>query len=294
MTDRRKALLLMLLSTASMSLMQLVVKLSGGVFPLWEQVFVRNFVTLIIGFLMAQKGGMPLFGHRENRGVLMLRAVLGFIGVAGYFYATSRIDLADASLLHRSSPFFVIIFSVIFLAKPLLQSELIGLILAFIGAILVINPTFANINLGPSLIGLISAAGAGGAYVAIAALKGKEKNGTILFFFSLVSCVLSAVFGFRTFVLPHGQQWLMLAGIGMFAAIGQLTLTQAYKMANPGEVSVINYFGIVFSAILGLVFFGEVPGGRSIIGILCVFAAALLIYFSENSKTVYCKQTSKS
>ena len=292
MPDRRKALLLMMLSTASMSLMQLVVKLSNGVFPLWEQVFVRNFVTLIIGFVMAKQGGMPLFGHKENRLVLLLRSVLGFIGVAGYFYATSRIGLADASLLHRSSPFFVIIFSVIFLAKPLLLSELIGLVLAFTGAILVINPSFSNLNLGPSLIGLLSAAGAGGAYVAIAALRGKEKNGTILFFFSLVSCMLSAIFGFGTFVLPHGSEWLMLAGIGLFAAIGQLTLTQAYKMANPGEVSVINYLGIVFSAILGLVFFREVPGGRSIIGILCVFAAALLIYFLENSKPVYCRQKS--
>ena len=170
---------------------------------------------------------MPLFGHRENRLVLMLRAVLGFIGVAGYFYATSRIGLADASLLHRSSPFFVIIFSVLFLGKPLLRSELGGLILAFAGAFLVIIPTFSNLNLAPSLIGLLSAAGAGGAYVAIAALKGKEKNGTILFFFSIVSCLLSLIFGFGSFVMPHGRQWLMLAGIGAFAAIGQLTLPQA-------------------------------------------------------------------
>ena len=77
MTERRQALLLMVLSTASMSLMQLVVKLSNGVFPLWEQVFVRNFVTLIIGFGMARQGNMPLFGHRENRLVLMLRAMAG-------------------------------------------------------------------------------------------------------------------------------------------------------------------------------------------------------------------------
>jgi len=286
MTDRRKALLLMGLSTASMSLMQFVVKLSNGVFPLWEQVFVRNFVTLILGAALVVRQGTPFFGHRGNRLALLLRSVLGFIGVAGYFYATSRIGLADASLLHRSSPFFVIVFSVLILSKPLLRSELVGLILAFAGAVLVINPSFSNINLAPSLIGLLSAAGAGGAYVAIAWLKGREKNGTILFFFSLVSCVLSTVFGFGTFVMPRGAQWLMLGAIGLFAAIGQVCLTQAYKMANPGEVSVINYLGIVFSAVLGLAFLGEVPGGRSIIGILCVFAAALVIYLSEDSKPV--------
>ena len=287
MSDRKKALLLMGLSTASMSLMQFVVKLSGGVFPLWQQVFTRNFVTLILGAFLCRRSSAPLLGQKGTRAALLLRSVLGFIGVAGYFYATSRIGLADASLLHRSSPFFVILFSVLFLAKPLLRSELAGLVIAFTGVILVSNPTFSNANLGASLIGLLSAAGAGGAYVVIAYLKGKEKNATIVFFFSLVSCALSAAFGAGTFVMPHGAQWLLLLGIGAFAAIGQVTLTRAYKMANPGEVSVINYLGIVVSAVLGLVFFGEIPGLRSIAGILCVFAAALLVYFSEDSKPVY-------
>ncbi len=287
MSVRRKALLLMGLSTASMSLMQFFVRLSGGVFPLWQQVFVRNFITLIFGCVLCMNSGASLFGEKKHRVALLMRAVLGFVGVAGYFYATGRIGLADASLLHRSSPFFVILFSVFFLAKPLLRSELIGLVVVFTGVILVSNPTFSNANLGASLIGLLSAAGAGGAYVVIAYLKGKEKNATIVFTFSLVSCVLSALLGFGTFVMPHGVQWLLLLGIGVFAGIGQVTLTQAYKMANSGEVSVINYLGIVFSAVLGLVFFGEIPGLRSAIGILCVFAAALIVYFSEDSKPVY-------
>ena len=73
MSDRKKALLLMGLSTASMCVMQFVVKLTNGVFPLWEQVFVRNFVTLIIGVIMAARMGAPLLGHA---GVVLARAAM--------------------------------------------------------------------------------------------------------------------------------------------------------------------------------------------------------------------------
>jgi drug/metabolite transporter (DMT)-like permease len=46
----------------------------------------------------------------------------------------------------------------------------------------------------------------------------------------------------------------MLLGLGVFAGVGQMALTQAYKMANPGDVGIIQYLGIIFSALLGTSF----------------------------------------
>ena len=160
-----------------------------------------------------------------------------------------------------------------------------ALLLAFVGSVLVINPSF-NVNVLPALVGLISAAGAGGAYVIINYLKGKESNSTIVFCFSLVSCTLSALMSGSDFIMPNGIQWVMLLGIGIFAGIGQIALTQAYKMTNPGEVSIINYLGIIFSAILGFVFLNERISTRSFIGIALILTAALLLYFMKNSKEI--------
>jgi drug/metabolite transporter (DMT)-like permease len=194
-------------------------------------------------------------------------------------------NVADASLLHRSSPFFVIIFSAIFLKNRLKRVQAVALLLACAGSVLVINPSF-NSSLSAALVGVLSAAGAGGAYVIINYLKGKESNATIIFFFSAVSCLLSAIMGGSHFVVPHGVQWLLLAGIGVFAALGQIFLTQAYKMSEPGEVSIMNYLGIVFSAILGFCFLNEQVGARSLAGMACIFTAALLLYFVKNSKPI--------
>lgn len=284
MSKKQIAIILMLFSTLSFSIMQLIVKLSAGAIPTMEQVFVRNFVTLFFGFFMAMKNKEPLLGKKENRLLLLGRSIFGYIGVVGYFYATSNMNVADASLLHRSSPFFVILFSAIFLKNRMTKHQIIALLMAFAGSVLVINPSF-NSNLLPSLAGVLSAAGAGAAYVLINVLKGKESNATIIFVFSLVSCVLSALFGGSVFVMPQGIQWLMLAGLGVFAAGGQILLTQAYKMTNPGDVSIINYTGILFSALFGVMFLNESLSMRSICGIACIFAAALLLYFTKDKNT---------
>ena len=279
MSKRQTAIILMLFSTLSFSVMQLVVKLSSGDLPTMEQVFARNFITLFIGLVMALRAGVPLLGKRENRPLLLGRSILGYIGVVGYFYATTHMNVADASLLHRSSPFFVILFSAIFLKNRLTKVQITALLLAFAGSVLVINPSF-NVNVIPALVGVLSAAGAGGAYVAINALKGREHNSTIIFNFSALSCLISLLFA-GSFVMPRGMDWLMLLGIGVFAGAGQILLTQAYKMTEPGSVSIINYTGILFSALFGVLFLHEPLGVRSVCGIVLIFAAALLLYFAR-------------
>ena len=82
--------------------------------------------------------------------------------------------------------------------------------------------------------------------------------------------------------MPHGIEWLMLLGLGVFAGAGQVLLTQAYKMTNPGDVSIINYTGILFSALFGVLFLHESIGLRSACGIVLIFAAALLLYFTKD------------
>ena len=283
MSKKQIAIVLMLFSTLSFSIMQLIVKLSAGSIPTMEQVFVRNFITLIFGLFMILYGKAPMLGKKGNRGLLFGRAVFGYIGVAGYFYATTHMNVADASLLHRSSPFFVILFSAIFLKNRMTRSQITALLLAFAGSILVINPSFDS-SVVPALVGVISAAGAGAAYVLINALKAKESNATIIFTFSWVSCLLSLLLGGGTFVVPHGTQWAMLLGIGVFAGAGQVLLTQAYKLTEPGEVSIVNYTGILFSALFGAVFLHESMSIRSICGITLIFSAALLLYFAKGTR----------
>lgn len=291
MSKKTKAVILMILSTCSFSVMQLAVKMSGGKIPMMEQVFVRNFFTMFFGlYMVLSTGGKNPFGKKENQPALMLRAILGYLGVVMYFFASRNMNIADASLLHRSSPFFVVLFSCLFLKERMTKVHAGVLAAAAVGALCVIRPQF-NSEIIPALIGLLSAVSAGGAYVVIAFLKGKESNGVIIFYFSLVSCLITLPFMMANFVIPDGYGLFMLLVIGVFASLGQVFLTIAYKNAPAGEVSIYNFSGIICSSILGYFLLNEVVDFMSVTGIIIIICAALVMFFYDRKLRIEAEKT---
>lgn len=291
MEKKQKAILCMILSALSLCIMQIAVKASGKTIPIMEQVFMRNFVTLLFGFILLMKNRphIPLFGKRENQKALFFRSIFGYLGVVMYFYATKNMLAADATILHKSSPFFVTLFSFLFLKEKLTKVHVGVLIGAFVGAVFVIRPQF-NSAVFPAVVGLLSAAAAGAAYTIIGFLRGKENNIVIIFYFSFISCLCSLPFMLADFVVPNGFEALMLLLIGVFAGGGQFFLTIAYKNAPAGEVSIYNYSSIIFSCILGFIFLNEMIDLMSFIGIIIILVSALTMYFYDRRKRAAAQQ----
>ena len=187
---------------------------------------------------------------------------------------------ADAAILHRSSPFFVTLFSALFLRERLSFTQIIALFTAALGAVLVVQPRM-NSGAIPAVVALLSAAAAGVAYTAISCLKGKESSACIIFYFSTFSCLSSLIIGGSHFVRLDSSGYVALLGIGCFAAIGQVLLTMSYKMAKASEVSIFNYSGVVFAGVLGAILFKETLNLISLLGMTLIIVAALLIYFKR-------------
>ncbi|MFV0498074.1 MAG: DMT family transporter [Candidatus Fimivivens sp.] len=280
MTNKTKAILYMLFSTFCFSMMQIVVKASGHI-PVLQQVFARNLITAVLGLVMLLHRREKLFGHRENQRILLARSLFGYIGVVCYFYASQHMVSADAAILHRSSPFFVTLFSVLFLKERLSRTQICALFTAALGAVLVVQPQM-NSGVFPAAFALFSAVAAGAAYTAISSLKGKESSAGIIFYFSVFSCIVSLIIGGRQFIKLDTFGFVALLGIGCLAAIGQLLLTKSYKMAKASEVSIFNYSGVVFAGVMGSIFFHETWDIVSLLGIMLILSAALLIYFNRS------------
>ncbi|WP_100065763.1 DMT family transporter [Miniphocaeibacter massiliensis] len=275
--DRKKGILFMLISCFWFAAMQMFVKLSGNSIPLFEQVFFRNLVTLFLCGFLCFKNNVRFFGTKESRPYLYLRSILGYLGVVLNFYAINNMNTADATILQKSSPIFVIIFSVIFLKEKLTKTNIITLILCFIGAIFVVRPQF-NSTVIPAVAGLASAGFAGGAYTVLAYVNKMEDSNTIIFFFSLVSSIITIPFLFIDFVTPTFIQFLSLIGIGIFAGLGQIFLTLSYKYALATDVSIYNYATIIFTSIMGYFIFGEILNIFSVVGIVLIFSSSYYQY----------------
>jgi drug/metabolite transporter (DMT)-like permease len=284
--NKVKGVIYMLISGLAFAFMSLAVRLSGDL-PVAEKVFSRNFVSMFVAIYMvfSSKTKIRLWGKMENQKFLLSRSLLGLLGVALFFYAIDHITLTDANILSRLHPVFVTIFSCFFLKERISKMQVPSLIMVFIFAIMVIKPRF-DLSIIPGLSAVGTAVCAGATYTIVRFLKGREEPATIVFYFSFVSVVVMLPFLIADFVMPTASQLFWLLGIGVFASFGQFGLTLAYKYAKAAEVSVYSYSTIIFAAILGFIFAGELPDVLSIIGGIGIIGTATLLFTYNKQKGI--------
>ena len=279
MKDNQKAIVYILISALAFTLMSTVVKLAKDI-PIYEKVFFRNIINLIIAVNILKRDKISFWGEKKNRKYLVIRGVLGLLGVVCNFYAVTQMNLSDASMLFNLTPFFVTIFAIFFLGERILKIEYISLISAFIAVLLVIKPQF-NMGIIGGVVGIIGAACAGGAYTLVSHINKKENPVTIVFYFTFVSVILMTPFMIFNFVKPNMIELLLLILVGIFASVGQFMVTLAYKYGKPSEVAIYNYTSIVFAIAIGFGIWKEVPDKWSILGSIILIGTGINLYIQK-------------
>jgi len=269
---------LMTASAASFALMGAAVKYAQGI-PVFEKVLFRNLIILFIAVLSLASRRISPWGEAGDRKKLFLRALLGYFGVVCTFYALGKLPLADANLLNKTSPFFVTFFAAIFLHERLRRVHIPALVAAMIGAVLIIKPGF-DVNAFPAFIGFLSAIFAGAAYTLVRSLNAREDPMVIIFYFSLLSVLVSLPLAMRGFVMPNPPLLVALVATGLFGAGGQFFITLSYRYGKAADISIFNYSSVIFSLLIGYIGWRELPDWFSLTGALLILGAAGLVYFT--------------
>ncbi len=284
MKPQYKGIFLIIASAFFFSLMNLFVKLSGDL-PSVQKCFFRNFVAMLFAFFMLLRSDEKFSIQKRNLPFLILRSVFGTLGIYCNFYAIDHLVLSDASMLNKMSPFFAIICSMIFLRERAHPFQIAAIVAAFAGSLMVIKPTLSNIDLFPSLIGLLGGLGAGIAYTTVRYLGQRGERGpVIVFFFSAFSCVFFLPLMLATYVHMEIWQLIILILAGLSAAGGQFTITAAYFYAPASEISIYDYTQIIFATAWSLIFFSQMPDLLSIAGYIIICGAALANFLFSNRK----------
>ena len=307
----KKGVLCIVLSALGFALMAACVRLCddyGGPVSSFQKSFFRNIVALAIAaivYVEEWKGGnvekcergrllqpkapiqpmapqapllpptAPLQPRLKSWFLLVLRSALGTIGIFGNFYALSHITIAESQTLNKTAPFFTVVFAWIFLKERVGGRAMGSLLLAFGGVLLIAKPGFAGEAAFPLAMGLLGGVCAGAAYTALHALaKSTLPSAFIILFFSAFSCLASVPFMVHSFDPMTLAQVLALLGAGAGAALGQFGVTLAYRFAAPREIAVFDYSNIIFTAVFGLLLFGQVPDAFSIAGFILILFAA--------------------
>ena len=280
--NRTKGVLCILCAALCFSGMSAFVHLAGDL-PVFEKAFFRNFIAAIIVFCMIRARHIPIRIEKDGRLFVLLRCVFGTAGLVLNFYAIDRLDLADANMLNKLSPFFAIIFSYFLLRERVRPVQAAAVGGAFLGALCIIRPTGANMALLPAIGGFFGGMGAGAAYTCLRrATSQGVRSQIVVLCFSCFSCLFTLPFIAAHFVLPTAPQLLCLLMCGVCGAFGQFSITAAYTFAPAREISVYDYTQVIFSAIMGYFLFGQTPDALSFVGYAVIIAMAVVSFVYNN------------
>lgn len=280
MRSRYRGILYIILAAFCFSLMNMFVHMAGDLPPV-QKSFFRNFVAAIFAFILLKKDKVLLRCKRENLIYLVMRAGLGTVGILCNFYAVDHLVLSDASMLNKMSPFFAVLFSYIVLKERVTVPQALFVTGAFLGSMFVVKPSFANMDLLPSVLGLLGGVCAGAAYTMVRKLgMSGEKGAFIVLFFSVFSCTATLPWLVFDYHPMTGLQLAALLLAGLSAAGGQFSITAAYCHAPAKEISVYDYSQIIFSAVMGFLAFGQIPDMLSWLGygVICSMAVFMFLY----------------
>lgn len=290
----KKGIFYIIISALGFSLMNFFVVKAGDL-PTFQKALFRNGGAMVVSLFLFIKSGDTPDTKPSDLGILLMRAVFGSIGLFCNFYALDHLVLSDASILNKLAPFFTLILSALFLKEKTNWKQFLFVSLAFVGMLFVVRPEMHfSESMVASVVGVIGGFGAGTAYACVRALgKRGMPSSEIVFGFSLVSTIVAIPFVIIDHAPMSSLQIFYLSMASVSATIGQFGITLAYKEAPSKEISIFEYFTVVFSALWGILFLGQIPYWTSIIGYAIIFVSAYLL-FLYNKKTSRGESTEKT
>jgi len=285
-----QGLVLMSLAMLVAPAIDAIAKYVSGTLPAVEIGAARFFFQFIYvaPFILLLRGGSARFWPR----LLLLntiRALLMTATTVFFFTAVKSMPIADAISIFFVEPLILTMISAVFLHEHIGWQRICAVIVGFIGALLIIQPSY-------SLFGLVSllplaAAVFFACYLALTQVISRTEDPlTMQTFTGFIGCItLSLVMVFGTVAQielltpawPSQFEWCLLAGIGFIAALTHLMITYAFKRAPASTLAPFQYLEIVGATVLGYLLFGDFPDTLKWIGTFIIVASGLFVLWRE-------------
>ncbi len=252
-------------------------------YPPLQIVFMRAVVALI--FVLGYTWAGPGFGQirARRKPALLGRAMLNMFVLALFVMALKRMPLADATAVAFAAPFLITAFSAWLLGERVGVHRWGAVLVGLCGVLIIVRPGAGMLSSG-ALFALGAAFAYALAMISSRALSRTESN-TAIVVYNLAGMAVAAglLMPFVWVSLRVEDLWL-IAFVGATGAIGQLLITQAYRLAPAAVIAPFDYTALIWAVGLGYIFWGDLPGTRVIAGIVVVIGSGLYILHRETRR----------
>lgn len=270
----------------SLGIMFAFVKLAGeqGV-HVTESLFYRQLTAmpLICVLIWRSEAGWPAI-RSDKHGLHILRSTLGIFAMGLNFWAMTLLPLADATTISFTVPIFATLFAAVILREKVGIQRWSAILIGFIGVLVVIQPGGTLIPAFGATVALVGALVTAAVTLVIRILGRTETSIVTIFWFSVYTLPALAVCAYIYGGGHDGKTWGYLFGIGVFGALGQLTITQSLRFAPVSTIVPMDYTALLWATIFGILIFSQYPGLSIWIGAPIIIGSGLFIAWREHVK----------
>ncbi len=272
-----------------------VIKGLSGDYPVLEIVLVRSLVALgLFGWLVWWERDSAAFSI-QRPWLHAARGSLGLLSFTTYYMALAALPLATVTAVAFAAPLFVTALSALVLGEPVDGRRWRAVLVGFVGVLVVLRPGVAAFE-PAALLAVLSALCYAVSQTMTRHLGRTHSGATIVLTATLVAAVVAGVGGLlaggggrgaglhpslaflvRGWVLPPWGALGRMMLCGLIAAVGIYCLTQAYRLAPAGTVAPFEYVMIGWAVLWGYVFWGDVPGRLTALGVAMTVGAGLYV-----------------
>ncbi|MCJ2543709.1 DMT family transporter [Thermostichus vulcanus] len=275
-----KGILLILISVSCFATMDATIRrLSGELHP-FEIAFFRNFFgSLALLPLLVREGLGSL--RTERLGLFALRGVLNTIAMLMFFWALSRIPLAEVTALSFTIPLFASLFAIWLLREQVYLQRWVALGLGFVGMIVLLRPGFQAVTVG-AIAAVAASILLAWVTILIKILSRTESSITITAYMGLFQAPLSLLAAVWFWQWPGGEDWMPLLAIGCLGTLGQVMMIHAFAYADVSTLLPFQFSALIWATLYGFFWFGEWPDLWTWVGGAIIFGSSLTLAYRES------------
>jgi len=286
-----RGILLKVASVCCFVVMATLLKATGTL-PAGELVFFRCcFAILPVLVWLAWRRQIRTALHTKNPMGHVVRALVGASSMGLGFFALTRLPLPESTAIGYASPLLIVMFSALLLKEKVHIFRWTAVVVGLIGVVIVLWPRLTLFSGGQPLgdseaVGAV-AAFCGAILTAFAMMQVRklvqtERTEAIVVYFFVCASVLSLVTIPFGWVMPTPQQAALLVGAGFAGGIGQLLMTSCYRYADMSVIAPFEYVSLLLTIVIGLTVFGEVPAATMLIGAAIIVGSGIAVILREH------------
>ncbi len=272
---------LMIAASFLFATMGVCIKLASEFYDTGEIVMYRGLIGVLMMVLLARWQGLTL--TTRVPAMHFWRSLSGVSALSLWFYSIAHLPLATAMTLNYMSSVWMALFLIggaVMLGSRRVDPRLVAaVLLGFAGVALVLRPTMEQQQLWHGLAGLLSGMLSAMAYLQVTTLgRAGEPEYRIVFYFSLGGAIAGALMntGLGQWHAHDSLQGAaLLLAVGVLATLAQLMMTRAYGRGTPLVNASLQYLGIVFAVIYGVLLFQDRLSLSALAGIMLIVGAGL-------------------